>query len=78
MTEGSQLEMWTLHVDSSSNSKGNGLGIVLTSPDGDMLERSISYSFKATNNEAEYMVMIIGLNLAKKMGVKRLTIYSDS
>ena len=43
--------------------------MVLTSQDGDVLERSISYGFKATNNEAEYKAMIAGLNLAKEMGV---------
>ena len=78
MTKGPQLRMWTLHMDDSSNSKGKRLGIVLTSPDGDMLERWISCGFKAMNNEAEYEVMIVGLNVAKEMGVQRLTIYSDS
>ena len=78
MTEGTQLEMWTLHMDGSSNFKGSGLGIVLTSPDGDMLEMSVSYGFKATNNKAKYKAMKAGLNLVKKMGVQRLTFCSDS
>ena len=69
MTEGAQLKMWTLHVDGSSNFKGSGLGIVLTSPDGDMLEMSVSYGFKATNNKAKYKAMKAGVNLVKKMGV---------
>ena len=78
MTEGPQLGMWTLHVDGSSNFKGSGLGRVLTSADGDKLERSISCGFKITNNEAEYEAMIAGLNLAKEIGMQRLTICSDS
>ena len=78
MTEGAQLRMWTLHVDGSSKFKGNGLGIVLTSPDGDMLERSVNCGFKVTNNEVEYEVMIVCLNLDKEMGIQRLTICSDS
>ena len=52
--------------------------MVLTSPDGDVLESSISCGFKATNNKAEYEAMIAGLSLAKEMGVQRLTVYSDS
>ena len=69
MTEGPQVKMWTLHVDGSSNFKGCGLGIVLTSPEGEMLERSINCGFKAINNEAEYEAMIAGLSLAKEMAV---------
>ena len=43
-----------------------------------MLERLVNYGFKATNNEAEYEAMITDLSLAKKMGVQRLTVCSDS
>ena len=78
MTEGAQLGMWTLHMDGSSNIKGSGLGLVLTSLDRDMVERSINYGFKATNNEAEYEGMIAGLSLAKDIGAQRLTVCSDS
>ena len=78
MTEGAQLGMWTLHVDGLRNFKGCGLGMVLTYLDGDVLERSISYGFKATNNEAEYEAIIACLNLAKEMGVQRLTVCSNS
>ena len=69
MTEGAQLRMWTLYMDDLSNFKGCKLGMVLTSPDGDVLERLISCGFKATNNEVEYKPMIAGLSLAKEMGV---------
>ena len=65
-------------IDGSSNFKGSGLGIVLTSLDGDTLERSISNGFKVMNNEAEYEAMIAGLNLDKEIGMQRLTVCSDS
>ena len=78
MTEGAQLGIWNLHVDDSSNVKGSGLGIVLTSPDGDTLERSIICGFKATNNEAKYEAMTAGLSLAKEIGIQRLIVCSDS
>ena len=61
-----------------SNLKGSRLGIVLTSLDGDTLERSINCGFKAMNNEVKYEAMITGLNLAKEIGVQRLTVYNDS
>ena len=36
---------WTLHVDGSSNFKGSGLGLVLTSLNGDKIEQSIRCGF---------------------------------
>lgn len=61
-------------VDGSSNSKETGLGIVLTSPEGDTIERVVRCAFKRTNNEAKYEAMIAGLSLAREMGVKDLLV----
>ncbi|KAL5552647.1 hypothetical protein UlMin_040048 [Ulmus minor] len=36
---------WTLHVNGSSNFKGSGLRLVLTSPNGDKIEQSIRSGF---------------------------------
>ncbi|KAL5539209.1 hypothetical protein UlMin_043494 [Ulmus minor] len=69
---------WTLTVDGSSNVNGAGIGLVLTSPEGDLIQQAIRCGFKATNNEAEYEALIAGLNLAKDMGIKKLSIHSDS
>ncbi|KAL5574212.1 hypothetical protein UlMin_023809 [Ulmus minor] len=69
---------WTLTVDGSSNVNGAGIGLVLTSPERDLIQRAIRCGFKATNNEAEYEALIAGLNLAKDMGIKKLSIRSDS
>lgn len=56
---------WTIIVDGSSNINGVGIGLVLTSPEGDLIQQAICCGFKATNNEAEYEALIVGLNLAK-------------
>ncbi|KAL5569097.1 hypothetical protein UlMin_025672 [Ulmus minor] len=69
---------WTLTVDGSSNVNGAGIGLVLTSPEGDLIQQAKRCGFKATNNEAEYEALIAGLNLAKDMGIKKLSIRSDS
>ncbi|XP_021762896.1 uncharacterized protein LOC110727596 [Chenopodium quinoa] len=69
---------WILFVDGSSNQRGAGLGMVLKSPQGDMIVRSISCDFKATNNEAEYEALIAGMAVAKDLGATALDVYSDS
>ncbi|XP_056695833.1 uncharacterized protein [Spinacia oleracea] len=71
-------EIWTLFVDGSSNFRGAGLGVVLKSPQGDMIAHAICYDFKATNNEAEYEALIAGMTLATELGASGLNIFSDS
>ncbi|KAL5546495.1 hypothetical protein UlMin_006182 [Ulmus minor] len=67
---------WTLSVDGSSNMSGAGLGLVLISPEGDIIQQAIKCGFKATNNEAEYEALIAGLMLAKDMGIWKLDMIS--
>ena len=54
------------------------VGLVLTSPEGDLIQQSICCGFRATNNEAEYEALIAKLNLDKDMGIKKLDIRSNS
>ena len=42
------------------------------------MHSALRFSFQASNNEAEYEVLIAGLHLAKEMKVESLEIYSDS
>ncbi|KAJ0942260.1 putative integrase, catalytic core, ribonuclease H domain, ribonuclease H-like superfamily [Helianthus annuus] len=65
---------WILHTDGSSNIKGTGLGILLKSPQGDIIPHSIACEFQATNNEAEYEALIAGLQIAKHMGIRYLEV----
>ena len=39
---------------------------------------ALRFGFQASNNEAEYEALIVGLKLAKEMKVESLEIYSDS
>ena len=69
---------WTLSVDDSSNMSGAGLGLVLISPEGDIIQQAIKCGFKATINEAEYEAFIASLMLTKDMGIQKLDVRSDS
>ena len=39
---------------------------------------TLRFRFKASNNEAEYEALIVGLELAKELKVESLDIFSDS
>jgi ribonuclease HI len=67
-----------MYFDGSYTLKGVGASIVLIPPEGDMLKYVIQIEFPATNNTAEYEGLVIGLRLAKELGIQRLLIWGDS
>ncbi|XP_064950466.1 uncharacterized protein LOC135604741 [Musa acuminata AAA Group] len=71
-------DTWTLHVDGSANAKGAGAGLVLVTPDSRSIERSFRFGFRATNNEAEYEALLVGLRLALEMRVTDIRVITDS
>ena len=74
----SDLPIWRLFVDGAANAQGSGAGLILTSPDGIDVECALRFEFKASNNEAEYETVIVGLNLAHSMEADQLEVCSDS
>jgi ribonuclease HI len=69
---------WMLSVDGSSNLRGSGVGILLERPDRVLIEQSLCFAFKASNNQTEYEVLIAGMKLAREMEVTNLRAKSDS
>ena len=69
---------WTMHVDGSSNPLGAGAGIVLAGPGNVLIEQSLHFTFKTSNNQAEYEAIIVGLNLARDVGTRKLLCKTDS
>ena len=65
---------WTFLVDGSSNVNGFDVGLVLTSPKGDLIQQAIHCGFRATNNEAEHEARLAKLIPTKDMGIKKLDI----
>ncbi|KAL0433680.1 UNVERIFIED_CONTAM: hypothetical protein Slati_2702300 [Sesamum latifolium] len=62
--------VWLLHVNGSSTAQGSGAGIIVTSPQGEDLEFAIKFGFKASNNEAEYEALVIGMRMAHETGAR--------
>ena len=72
------LSIWKLSVDGASNAQGSGAGLILTSPEGIDIEYALRFGFHASNNEAEYEAVIVGLNLAYSLEVDQLEVCGDS
>ncbi|XP_075633716.1 uncharacterized protein LOC142606218 [Castanea sativa] len=71
-------ERWTIQTDGLSARRRGGVGIVITTPDGEKLRYEVRLKFPATNNEAEYEGILTGLRLGKAIGAKNLVFQSDS
>ena len=55
-----------------------GARVVLIPPEGETLKYAVSLQFTTTKNEAEYEALLIGLSLAKALGVRNLIVQADS
>ncbi|XP_034693705.1 uncharacterized protein LOC117920345 [Vitis riparia] len=73
---------WRLYFDGAANQSGFGIGILLISPQGDHIPRSVRLAFsdhhRLTNNIVEYEACIIGLETALDLGIRQLEIHGDS
>jgi len=68
--------MTSLYFDGSSKNPGkSGAGIYIKELD---ISKSKYLGPMLTNNEAEYMALIFGLEVAKSLSIKELNVYGDS
>ena len=70
-------ETWKINFDGAHSRSGKGAGVVITSPRGQVFNFSFRLEFEATNNVAEYEALLLGLEIAKGMGIKMLNIRGD-
>ena len=74
-SEGKGVEIaaqWSIHTDESSNRRAKGAGLVIQTLEGDKIKCIIRLDFPTTNNEDEYEVLVVGLDLAKVAGAKNV------
>jgi len=55
-----------MHVNGSSNTRGADVGIILESLGGVLIEQSLNFTLKTSNNQAKYDAIVAGLHLASK------------
>ena len=67
-----------MYIDSSVASGMGGVGVILFSPEKDVPKYGVQLQVPATNNEVEYEAVLMGLRVAKALGVRNLKLNSDS
>ena len=76
------LSGWCMYFDGAANHSGYGIGVLLISPHGDHIPRSIclvfSNCYPTTNNTVEYEACILGLETALELGIREKEIFGDS
>ena len=53
------------------------MGLVIISPEKIIIEKSLRLGFLATNNEAEYEALLVGMTMVHRMGAKVVEMFSD-
>ncbi|XP_026410482.1 uncharacterized protein LOC113305681 [Papaver somniferum] len=69
---------WTMFFDKSSYDTVGGAGVVFEAPQGELLSYSFKLDFSCSNNVAEYEALILGLRIAKELGLGGVEIKGDS
>ena len=70
--------LWELYVNRAANQRGSGVELVLVSPERITIEKSLRLNFSATNNEAEYEALLMGMMIVQKIRGKAVRVFSDS
>nr|GEZ67023.1 hypothetical protein [Tanacetum cinerariifolium] len=68
----------TLFTYGPSCVDGSGAWLILTNPEGVEFTYALRFQFAASNNEAEYEALVVGLRIATQMGVKNVQVNVDS
>ena len=73
-----EARRWMIQIDGSSAQKRWRVGVVIITPDGEILKYGVRLKFPATNNEVEYEGVLTRLRLGRTLGVKNLLVQNDS
>ncbi|XP_073121733.1 uncharacterized protein [Henckelia pumila] len=73
-----QEEVWRVFVNGASSIGGSGVGVILVLPNHEKIKIAVKLDFQASNNDAEYEVVIAGMKQAREVGASHIIIYSDS
>jgi hypothetical protein len=57
------IHPWKLFFNCSACREGQGVGVVIVSPKGAVFEQLVHLEYYCTNNQAEYEVILLGLQI---------------
>jgi hypothetical protein len=72
------VRAWKLFFDGLACREGQGVGVVLLSPRGDIFEQLVYLENFCINNQAESEAILLGLQILSSMVVKSVKAFSDS
>ncbi|WKA00254.1 hypothetical protein VitviT2T_018633 [Vitis vinifera] len=76
------LSGWRMYFDGAANHSGCRIGVLLISPHGDHIPRSVRLAFSdrhpATNNIVEYEACILGLETTLELEIRQMEVFGDS
>jgi ribonuclease HI len=67
-----------MFFDGASSSEGTSAGVFFVSPAQETMSLSYKLEFEATNNVAEYESLVLGLRVAKEMGIQEVAVFGDA
>jgi hypothetical protein len=72
------IHPWKLFFDGSTCREDQSVEIVLISPRGAIFEQSAHLEYFCTNNQDEYEVILLGLQILSSMGIKHVEAFGNS
>ena len=73
-----KLETWKMYFDEVANQYGNGIEVLLITPEGSHIPLAIKLNFEAANNMVEYEACIAGMEALRELRVKEAEVFGDS
>jgi ribonuclease HI len=67
-----------MFFDGASSREGVGVGVVFVSPTQENISLSYKLEFEVTNNAVEYEDLVLGLRVAKDMGIEEMSVFGDT
>ena len=66
-----------MYVDEAVKQRGFGVGLVVVSLKGVIIEKSLRLGFSTTKNEAKYEALLAGMAMVRKIGGRVVEIFLD-
>ena len=67
-----------LHVYKSTTSEESGAGLIVLSLEGRTYEHTLKFMFKMSNNEVEYEVLMVSIEICNVLGEECLKAFPNS